>query len=154
MNKQTSLILTIILVAVLIAIIFIVKQPKEYQNIVDFESCAASGNPVMESYPRQCTANGKTYVEVISEESDLESYFTETLRERAIENINGMPIEGFNPELYKQAFSNLQDSDFNGATAIGGYWKYSDNNLIFVQIPGGPISSADGTLNEAGMKIL
>ena len=35
--------------------------------VVDFESCAAAGNPVMESYPRQCRANGTTYVEVIAE---------------------------------------------------------------------------------------
>ena len=31
----------------------------------DFESCAAAGNPVMESYPRQCNHDGKTYVEQI-----------------------------------------------------------------------------------------
>lgn len=37
------------------------------QEITDFDSCAAAGNPVMESYPRQCRANGITYVEDISE---------------------------------------------------------------------------------------
>ena len=31
----------------------------------DFESCAAAGNPVMESYPRQCQDKGITYTEVI-----------------------------------------------------------------------------------------
>jgi hypothetical protein len=35
------------------------------KTITDFESCAAAGNPVMESYPRQCGANGQTFVEVI-----------------------------------------------------------------------------------------
>ena len=33
--------------------------------VTDFTSCADAGNPVMESYPRQCRSNGKTYVEVI-----------------------------------------------------------------------------------------
>lgn len=33
--------------------------------VTDFESCAAAGNPVMESYPRQCAAGGVTYVEDI-----------------------------------------------------------------------------------------
>ena len=33
--------------------------------ITNFEECVAAGNPVMESYPRQCSAYGKTFVEVI-----------------------------------------------------------------------------------------
>ncbi len=33
--------------------------------INDFESCAAAGNPVMESYPRQCRACGQTFMEKI-----------------------------------------------------------------------------------------
>lgn len=36
-------------------------------EISNFEECVAAGNPVMESYPRQCAANGKTYVEEIDE---------------------------------------------------------------------------------------
>lgn len=35
--------------------------------ITDFNSCVAAGNPIMESYPRQCAAFGKTYVEEISQ---------------------------------------------------------------------------------------
>lgn len=33
--------------------------------ITSFEECVAAGNPVMESYPRQCQANGKLFVEEI-----------------------------------------------------------------------------------------
>ena len=33
--------------------------------ITNFEECAAAGNAVMESYPRQCRANGQTYTEVV-----------------------------------------------------------------------------------------
>jgi len=33
--------------------------------ITNFEECAAAGNPIMESYPRQCRANGQTFVEQI-----------------------------------------------------------------------------------------
>ncbi|MFH0737475.1 MAG: hypothetical protein V1827_02165 [Candidatus Micrarchaeota archaeon] len=32
-------------------------------TVYDFESCAASGNPIMESYPRQCAYDGQTYRE-------------------------------------------------------------------------------------------
>lgn len=33
--------------------------------VTDFTTCVAAGNPVMESYPRQCAAGGRTYVETI-----------------------------------------------------------------------------------------
>lgn len=34
-------------------------------DIKNFEECVAAGNPVMESYPRQCRANNQTFVEEI-----------------------------------------------------------------------------------------
>ncbi|MBN1494448.1 hypothetical protein JW911_01775 [Candidatus Peregrinibacteria bacterium] len=34
--------------------------------ITNFQECVDAGNPVMESYPRQCSANGKTFIEEIS----------------------------------------------------------------------------------------
>jgi hypothetical protein len=34
-------------------------------DVTDFESCVAAGNPIMESFPRQCSANGETFVEDI-----------------------------------------------------------------------------------------
>lgn len=34
--------------------------------IDSFEACALAGNPVMESYPRQCRADGKTFVEQVT----------------------------------------------------------------------------------------
>jgi len=37
----------------------------KYLNITSFEECVAAGNPVMESYPRQCRANGQLFVEEI-----------------------------------------------------------------------------------------
>jgi hypothetical protein len=37
------------------------KSPKQ-ANITNFEECKAAGNPIMESYPEQCAANGKTFV--------------------------------------------------------------------------------------------
>lgn len=43
--------------------------PAAPQQITNFEECAAAGNPVMESYPRQCnTPDGKHFVEDIGNE--------------------------------------------------------------------------------------
>jgi hypothetical protein len=40
-------------------------------NISSFEDCVAAGNPVMESYPRQCAAGGQTFVEDIGNELEM-----------------------------------------------------------------------------------
>lgn len=36
--------------------------------ITTFEECVAAGNPVMESYPRQCRAEGQTFIEFVGNE--------------------------------------------------------------------------------------
>jgi len=38
-------------------------------NITNFQECLEAGNPVMESYPRQCSVlNGDTFIEILDEE--------------------------------------------------------------------------------------
>lgn len=41
-------------------------------SIASFEQCVTGNNPVMESYPRQCMANGKIYIEEIDSDSSLQ----------------------------------------------------------------------------------
>ncbi len=36
------------------------------EAITNFDDCAAAGYPVMESYPRRCTADGQTFTEIIN----------------------------------------------------------------------------------------
>lgn len=38
-------------------------------SIASFEQCVSAGNPVMESYPRQCKSHGKTFVESFEDNS-------------------------------------------------------------------------------------
>lgn len=38
-------------------------------SISSFEECVEAGNPVMESYPRQCSTNGKMYIESLDEDN-------------------------------------------------------------------------------------
>jgi len=42
---------------------FLIAGCATQQQIASFKECVAAGNPVMESYPRQCKANGQTFVE-------------------------------------------------------------------------------------------
>jgi len=147
-----------IIVAVLIFIGLIVISLSFKSEVIvdDFESCVKAGNPVMESYPRRCNHNGETYIEDISKYNTplaLQNYFSEQIMDRGIQNLGAHPIEGFNPELYKMAFPNLIDSDFDGVDAYGGIWRIENGNLIWiVSNLGGPITSADGTLTNIGLR--
>ena len=55
----------IFLVLIVLLINFMTTERRE--AISNFEECVDAGNPIMESYPRQCAANGKTYVEEIKD---------------------------------------------------------------------------------------
>ena len=55
------------------------EEPIEETGITNFEECAAAGNPVMESYPRQCTFDGQTFVEEIEMQEPL-GVFEDTMR--------------------------------------------------------------------------
>ena len=43
------------------------RQSSSLGRINDFDECIAAGNPAMESYPRQCMADGRTFVEEINQ---------------------------------------------------------------------------------------
>ena len=38
----------------------------DFNKITNFKECVSAGNPIMESYPRRCKADGITYIEDIS----------------------------------------------------------------------------------------
>lgn len=61
MFKVTRIIGLLALVVVIALVIFVTPEPE----ITNFEQCVAAGNPVMESYPRQCRAGDTTFVEPI-----------------------------------------------------------------------------------------
>ena len=74
MNKQVIILLSVIAIVVLGFFYYRSQRNISSSVVNDFESCAAAGNPVAESYPRQCTANDKSYSENIGntlEKSDL-----------------------------------------------------------------------------------
>lgn len=60
-----------IIIAAVIWFFFVKKESPSPMNdaaqnvtpsaINSFEACAAAGNPIMESFPEQCAANGRTF---------------------------------------------------------------------------------------------
>ena len=55
----------LIIAAVLVVIVVIAAYThfSTLPAVDSFDTCAAAGNPIMESYPRQCAANGQTFAE-------------------------------------------------------------------------------------------
>src|SRR3989344_3794966 len=45
------------------------KDENTSSSITNFEECATAGNPVAESYQRQCSVNGQTFIEKIDQQN-------------------------------------------------------------------------------------
>ena len=56
----------------LIGLLLLITACTQVTQITSFEECEAAGFPVMESYPRQCRANGRTFIEIIEKTSFTE----------------------------------------------------------------------------------
>lgn len=153
----------ILSISILAAIFITACAESLVPEINNFEECIAAGNPAMESYPRQCRANGITFVEEIEDDiipttdSDdvgpLASYFFDEIIEKGVDKI-GQPIEGFDAYLLKKAFPGLKDEDFNNVEALLGTYKFDNNELIFEEKTNGPIHSAQKTVSKKGMEKL
>lgn len=52
----------VVLIALVAVGVFAWQSGRDKESGIDsFAECVAAGNPVMESYPEQCAANGKTW---------------------------------------------------------------------------------------------
>jgi hypothetical protein len=88
-KKFTLLLIAVFLV--LVAVSFIILNFSEKIKVENFEDCVKAGNPVMESYPRQCQHKGMTYIEDLSGEK---IYCTEEQRNSKICNFIYQPVCG------------------------------------------------------------
>ena len=69
LQKTLVALAALIIGGALIYYLFDVEPKNTSSEVTSFEECAALGNPVMESYPRQCrTRNGELFVEHIGNE--------------------------------------------------------------------------------------
>jgi|GEM_PF-4040588 len=76
------------IIGLCIAAFLVLAACQTQQPITNFDECVAAGNPVMESYPEQCRANGQTFV------NERQQTETPPL---------GMPVPGTNtPEMISE----------------------------------------------------
>lgn len=79
------------------------------QEITNFEECVAAGNPVMESYPRQCKAGKNSFTEIISNKH------TCTPEEKATQicTMEYIPVCGDNGKTYGNGCSACSSNEIN-----------------------------------------
>lgn len=68
MKKILPIFTIVLLITSFVIAWSVIKNKKPTALITTFEECVAKGNPVTESYPRQCRAGEETYVENIGNE--------------------------------------------------------------------------------------
>lgn len=89
----------IVLIFLLISIYYYIGQLKKIDS---FEKCAEANGAVMESYPKQCTFNGKTYIEEI----EAKKYCTPESREGDTCITLYDPVCGYFADQTKDTYSN------------------------------------------------
>lgn len=66
MKNKFSLIIVIIITIIGFGVLWKTTKKEAPTIVTNFEECVSAGNPVMESYPRQCKDSDQTFVEDIS----------------------------------------------------------------------------------------
>lgn len=64
-SKMKQKIAILVAVLVIFSVLIFLEQ-----DVTNFEECVKAGNPVMESYPRQCRHNGELFVEELGWNED------------------------------------------------------------------------------------
>lgn len=82
---KKNIVLIIIIILIILLSLVLILFPKK--GVTNFEECIEAGNPVMESYPRQCRHNGETFVE------EIKNYVSEDPEECL--RIQILCVEGF-----------------------------------------------------------
>lgn len=113
------------------------KTSSNTQQITNFDECVAAGNPIAESYPEQCSANGQTFVNEV-EEKNLENDFITVLPEDErvklekpsdVDNLPDVTPESFKSYIRSKLIANKPDN--------GCYSTYSVDRISAVNISGG-----------------
>lgn len=154
MDKEYKISAAIFVVVIGALILITLLNGIHYRKIVDFDSCKKYGGELKDSYPAQCSINNEVFEEKIKETPPgVWDYFADAIKEIGLQNLGGIPPEGFTPNFYLEAFPGIKKQDFNGAAAVNGKWVYADGILELVKKSTSE-SSTEGMLTNEGMKTL
>lgn len=81
-------------------------------------------------------------------------YFAEVVESGVIVKKGGRPIEGFEPFMFMDTYSGLQNSDFNCVKAYKGFYIVKNGQIIFIPERTNKMSTADRSITAYGMNRL
>lgn len=84
---------------------------------------------------------------------DIIDVFRFTLEEEVVKK-QGQPIEGFEPQMFLQAFPGLVETDFEGVQASVGYYTIRNGRLVHDTSGAELMHSAAGAISRRGMETL
>jgi len=58
-NKRKLVVILIVISVILLGLVVFPRSQND--SINNFDECAKAGNPIMDSHPEQCAANGKVF---------------------------------------------------------------------------------------------
>lgn len=79
--------------------------------------------------------------------------FKFTLEEEVQKKI-GMPVEGYEPQMFLQVFPGLADTDFEGVDASSGYYTVDNGKIALKLDDSGLVHSAAGAITRDGIETL
>lgn len=123
-----------------------------HKQITNFEECVAAGNPVMESYPEQCAANGKTFVsskqKVTLDETANWLVYTPPGNEYSIRLADGWKLTRYEKTTGLATFDNDDTVQKQGTKAVvtevtggrdgrtGFFFNHATQNIDQIVTPG------------------
>lgn len=111
------------------------KDAPTKTGIYSFEECVAAGNPVMESYPRQCSAGKITFVETVQEQPNADAVVFENIQ--AGQLVTG-PLEVRGKALgtwFFEANIGLRLLDGNGKEVVRGHAEAGSDWMTTELVP-------------------
>jgi hypothetical protein len=109
------------------------QTDKQATKIIDFESCKAAGNPILETYPERCMDGTQTYTRVLSQEEQ------DKMKNGLIDSM-GKPVE------QKETYTSTNFPSLKIVYPKG--WNMERNNLKF------PDGSDTAVKDEAGKEMI
>ena len=82
------------------------------------------------------------------------TYFQSEMNRRGVNDGFGMPIEGFDADLYISTFPGLTKQDFDRVETFEGHYEVVGGELTFERDVAQPVSTAERTLSEEGYETL
>ncbi len=111
-NKSKNILFIVLLILILILLVIVYNNSQKEKVIVtNFDECVAAGNPVMESYPQQCSHKDQTFAQDIGNELEKSDF-----------------VQLDNPRPNQVVTSPLQVTG-----EIRGYWFFEGDFPIYLQ---------------------